>query len=195
MEECLPGRSIKEKGREEEEADKDSAERRIRNEIAQEVVADIKEKASALDGVKEAAQRSVGQSIMRSWDCSQIENEEEEESWREGVHMAAQWDEEQTLEETLQRRRMEGSSLQLEVTQKVLELVVQERMLQGKGVKVFKEKKIVPGLSIEKQNIAVEEDTEEIRKWRGLSQSEMDRCWKNLAERMEEEVLDKCKVE
>ena len=38
------------------------------------------------------------------------------------------------------------------------------------------------------------EDTEEMRKWRGLSQSEMDR-WKNLAERMEKEVLDKYKVE
>ena len=28
-----------------------------------------------------------------------------------------------------------------------------------------------------------------------MSQSEMDQCWKNLAERMEEEVLDKYKVE
>ena len=63
----------------------------------------------------------------------------------------------------------------------------------------FKEKKIVPGWSIEetkeKPNIAVEQDTEELSKWRGLSQSEMDQCWKNLAERMEEEVLDKYKVE
>ena len=36
---------------------------------------------------------------MRSWDCSQIENEEEEEGWQERDQMAAQWDEEQTLEE------------------------------------------------------------------------------------------------
>ena len=28
-----------------------------------------------------------------------------------------------------------------------------------------------------------------------MSQDEMDQCWKNLAERMEEEVLDKYKVE
>ena len=42
---------------------------------------------------------------------------------------------------------------------------------------------------------AVVEDTEEIRKWRGSSQSEMDFRWKNLAGRMEEEVLDKYKVE
>ena len=39
------------------------------------------------------------------------------------------------------------------------------------------------------------EDTEEMRKWRGLSQSEMDLYWKNLAGRMEEEVLDKYKIE
>ena len=48
----------------------------------------------------------------------------------------------------------------------------------------------------EKPNIAVAEDTEEMKKMRGLSQSEMDLCWKNLAERMEEEVLNnKYKVE
>ena len=72
-------------------------------------------------------------------------------------------------------------------------------MSQCNGVKDVKEKKKVPVWSIEemreKLNIAVEEDTEEIRKWRGLSQSEMDQCWKNLAGRMEEEVLDKYKVE
>ena len=70
----MTGRSRKEKGREEEEADKGSGERRIRNEIAQEVAASIQDKASALDGIKEAAQKSVGQSITRNWDCSQIEN-------------------------------------------------------------------------------------------------------------------------
>ena len=72
---------------------------------------------------------------MRSCDCSQIENEEEEESWRERDQMAAQWNEEQKLEEILERRRMEGSSLQLEVMQ------LEERVSQGKGSKGFKEKK------------------------------------------------------
>ena len=42
----------------------------------------------------------------------------------------------------------------------------------------------------EKQNIAVVEDIEEMRKWRGISQSEMAQSWKNLAGRMEEEVLE-----
>ena len=32
---------------------------------------------------------------MRSWGCSQIGHEEEEGSWREWDHMAAQWDEKQ----------------------------------------------------------------------------------------------------
>ena len=60
-------------------------------------------------------------------------------------------------------------------------------------MKCAKEKK-VSGWSIEKikekPNIAVVEDTEEMRKWKGLSQSEMDLCWKNLSGRMEEEVLE-----
>ena len=113
--------------------------------------------------------------------------------------MAAQWDEEQKLEEILERRRMEGSSMKADVMQKVLELVVHERMSQGQGVKSIKGKMKVIGWSPEemreKPNIALEEDTEEMRKWKGLSQSEMDQCWKKLAERMEEEVLDKYNVE
>ena len=47
----------------------------------------------------------------------------------------------------------------------------------------------------DKANSFLEDDTEEMREWRGLSQSEMNQCWKNLAERMEEEVLDKSDVE
>ena len=91
----LPERSTKEKGREDGEVDEDSGERRNRSHIAQEVVASIKEKASAHDGIKKAAQRPAGQSFMRSWDSSHIENEEE----KSGDQMAAQWDEEQKLEE------------------------------------------------------------------------------------------------
>ena len=47
----------------------------------------------------------------------------------------------------------------------------------------------------DKPNSAVEEDTEEMRKCRSLGQSVMDLCWKNLAKKMEDEVMDKCKVE
>ena len=97
--------------------------------------------------------------------------------------MAAQLDEEQKLDEIVERRKIDGSFLKLEVMQKVPEPVLQERRSQGKRVKKGegseREKKIVPGWSVEdmkeKPNIAVEEqDTEEMRKWRGLSQSEMD---------------------
>ena len=74
----------------------------------------------------------------------------------------------------------------LDVLQEVPELVVHERMSQGKGVKGMKEKEKVIGWSTEemreKPNVALEEDSEEMRKWRGLSQSEMDQCWKNLVE-------------
>ena len=87
------------------------------------------------DGDKEAVQKPAGQSFTRSWDCSQVVNEEEEESWREGDQMAAQWEEEQRLEEIVERRRSEGSSVKVEVMHKVPELVVHEGMSHGKGVK------------------------------------------------------------
>ena len=63
--------------------------------------------------------------------------------------LAAQWEEERKLEEFLERRRMEESTLHLDVMQKAPELVVQERMSQGKGVKGLIAKKKRPGRSIE----------------------------------------------
>ena len=108
-------------------------------------------------------------------------------------------EEEQHLDDLIERRRMEGSSLKLDVMQKFPELVVNKRMSQGEQGKATKEKKKVPGWSFEEMkerpNIAAEEDTVEMKRWRSLNRSEMDLCWKNLAERMEEGVLDKYKVE
>ena len=46
-----------------------------------------------------------------------------------------------------------------------------------------------------KVNSLVEIETEEMSKWRGLGQKEIDQCWKNLAGQIELEVLDKYKVE
>ena len=60
--------------------DEDGEERRIRGPIVQEVVASIKEKVSVHDGEKDDVKRPAEQSFMRSWDCSQVANEEEEES-------------------------------------------------------------------------------------------------------------------
>ena len=68
----LPGRSEEERGREEEREEKDSSEIQVR-------YAGIKEKAGMHEGAKSGAQRTVGQSVKQGWDCSKIENEEEEE--------------------------------------------------------------------------------------------------------------------
>ena len=82
--------------------------------------------------------------------------------------MAEQWREDQQQEVVVERRRIEGSSLKLDAFQKVPELVVDERMSEYKRVKSPKEKKNAPGWSFEemkeKLNIALEEDTEEMRK-------------------------------
>ena len=58
--------------------------------------------------------------------------------------MAGHWEEEQHLYDLIERTRMKGSSLKLDVIQKVLERVVNERMSQGERVKDPKEKKKVP---------------------------------------------------
>ena len=84
----------------------------------------LQAKVSMHDGVKNNVKRPVEQSFMQSWDCSHIENEEEKESWREGDQMAAQWDEKQKLEDILERRRTEGSPVQLEVMHNATELFV-----------------------------------------------------------------------
>ena len=81
--------------------------------------------------------------------------------------MAGQWEEEQHLDDLIERRRMERSSLKLDVVQKVPELVVNKRMSRGEKGNDTKEKKKVPGWPIEetkeRPNIAVKEDTEEMK--------------------------------
>ena len=75
------------------------------------------------------------------------------------------------------------------------ELVVHERVSKGKGANGTKEMKKVIGWSSEemreKPNNSWEKYTEEMCEWRGLSQNEVHQGWKKLAEKMEEEVLDK----
>ena len=96
----LPGRSTKEKGREEGEVHEGGEEGRLKDQIVEEVVAGIQEKVVD-EGVKNNVKRLGGQCLVRSWVCSQIENEEEEESCQERDQMAAQWHEEQKKEEIL----------------------------------------------------------------------------------------------
>ena len=65
--------------------------------------------------------------VKQNADCSHIENEEEEEDdWEKENQMEVQWE---VGRRFLERRRREGSSLKAEVTQKVPELVVHERMI------------------------------------------------------------------
>ena len=132
----LPGRSTERKGKEEGEEGEGSEQRQVRNEIIEEVVRSSQMMALEANPI----QRLV---------CSQTANEEEEEGWQEGDQMAEQWEEEQHLEETVERRRIEGSSLKLDATQKVPKLLVIERMSLGEKVNNPKEKKKVPGWSIE----------------------------------------------
>ena len=87
----LPKRSTNVKGREEGEVDEGGEERRIRGQIVKEVVAGIQEKRSMHDGVKNDVKRPVEQSFMRSWDCSRIENEEEEEGWQHSGMKRKSW--------------------------------------------------------------------------------------------------------
>ena len=67
-------------------------------------------------------------------------------------------------------------------------VVVHERMSKGEKVKCPKEKKKVKGWSTEemkdKANSRFKLDTEEMIKWRGLSQEEVEQCWKNLADKL-----------
>ena len=149
--ERLPGRSTEEAGREEEEETERSGERRIRQEIAQEEVEGIKEKASAHEDAKSTVQKIVGQSVKQNWDSSQIENEEEEEEedWEKKDQMEVHWAEDEKLEEILEQRRREGSSLKAEVMQKVPELVLHERMSQGGQARDTEEKKKIKGWSTE----------------------------------------------
>ena len=143
----LPGRSTEEKGREEGEECEGSKQRQKKNEIIEEVIRN--------------SQRMVweGQNPQTKMGLlADTENEKEEESWHEGDQMAGQWEEEQHLENIVERKRMEGSSLKLDVMQKVPDLVVSKRMSQGGERHERKEESA-------RMVHAVEEDTEEMKRW------------------------------
>ena len=126
----LPGRSTKEAGR--ERRLRTNAERKVRNEIVQEVVAGIEGKAKAQVDDKPIAQRTVGHSAKQNGDCSQIENEEEEEGdWQKEDRMKMQWEEDEKLQEISERGRAEGVPMQAELLQGVPDLAAQERMSQS----------------------------------------------------------------
>ena len=77
--------------------------------------------------------------------------------------------------------------------------MVNERMSQAERVKIPKKRRKYQDGLLKNEGKAKHrcgaKDTEEMKRWRSLNQSEMDLCWKKLVERMEGEVLDKYKVE
>ena len=92
---------------------------------------------------------------------------DEEDDWQNENQMEVHWDEDENLEEIWEGRK-EGSSLQVEVMQKVPELVVHEHMSQGEEVECTKENNKVKGWSTEemkdKANSLSEVDTEDEKK-------------------------------
>ena len=78
--------------------------------------------------------------------------------------MEVQWAEAEKLEEIVERRRVEGGSLQAEVMQKVPELVIYERMSQGHKETGSGEKKKVKGWSAEEMTKKQEMTGRKIRK-------------------------------
>ena len=108
----------------------------------------MKEKVSVKEGNPNDVERSVEQSFMRSWDCSQIENEPEEEIWRERDQIALQWDEEQNNGGGLGTKK-DGRTFLAVGGDAKFESVVHESMSQGTGVKGFKDMKKVSRWSME----------------------------------------------
>ena len=82
---------------------------------------------SSTDGARARSIVSIRIGIVGK---SKVE-EEEDEDWLEGDPIEVQWVEDETLEEILDQRRMDGGSLQAEHQ----ELVVHERMSQDTEVK------------------------------------------------------------
>ena len=81
----------------------------MRNEFFKEVIKGI-QKMAVDESVENEGKKPGGLDLMQRWDCSQIETEEEEDSWQEGDQMAEQWGKEKQLEGIVERRRIEGSS-------------------------------------------------------------------------------------
>ena len=142
----FPARSAEERGREEEEPDDGKKERKIRNEVTQEV--GVRKKmpsqlhkepsgkrlsnigTARKSNTRKRRKRKTGKRRTR-W----LYNGMRSKSWRRP------WNE----------QGWKGNSLQLDVMQKVPELVVHERMTKGKEVRGTKGKKKVKGWSVEEK--------------------------------------------
>ena len=82
------------------------------------------------------AKRTGAQSLVQSFDCSQIDNAAQAESRQEVDEMVAEWDEEQKLVEILERREgCNEAPCSWRLCKHAPELFVYERLSQGIGVK------------------------------------------------------------
>ena len=73
----------------------------MRQEIAQEAVAGIEEKASTQDGAKETAQRTAGERVKQKiWTARKSKRRRRD--WQKG----RRWDEDEKLEETLEWKEL-----------------------------------------------------------------------------------------
>ena len=152
------------------------------------MVPGIKEETSAQEDAKPTAQRTVGQSVKKNWDCSQIKKRRSGGRGRlakgrpDGSTVSRSW------RRSWSEEGWKETHCSWKSCKRVSELVVHERMTKGKEVKCTKEEKRVKGWSIEemkdKVNSLVEIDTKEMIKWRGLSQEEINQCWKNFTEKL-----------
>ena len=105
--------SIKEKaGREEGIEDEEGGERRIRGQIVQEVVAGMQEKISEHSGDKEAVQKPAGQTFMRRWIAHRSCMKKRRKAGEKEIKWQHSGEEEQKLEEIVERRRSEGKILE-----------------------------------------------------------------------------------
>ena len=101
--------------------------------IVQEVVAGVKEKVCVHYGEKDVKDQLSKVSCKAG--IAHRLNVKKRRRVGENDQMAAQWEEEQKLEEIVEQRRIEGDSFKLEVMRKAPELVVHEHVSQGEGVR------------------------------------------------------------
>ena len=134
-------------------------ERRIRDQIVQEVTTGIQ---------KEDIDESVENKVKRTGGCKasceagiarRLTMKRRRKAGKKGTTWQRSGMKSKKMEEILEQRVMEGSLLQFEVMRRVPKLVVHERMSQGQRVKGLKEKKKVSGWSMEemKEKLSVAE--------------------------------------
>ena len=99
----------------------------------------------------------------------------------------------------MRRERWKGKILQVEGVKRAPELLVSQVLTKEQGQKKEWKKNKVVGWSTEKMEEKGSKqefnDTEDMVQWRSINQEETDSVWKKRSWTLEEEVLEKFKVE